>query len=287
MIPEVDAYEWNDGSIKGRQHIINHVDMLFGLGDKEWSNNRNGIYAFSPIGRDNKPIIAPLWAYDNEAIKQGRNHILYQSLFAESWDQIFPMHEGKYYSPDDLQSEDDFFDLLTMCLDIWVYSDDFCGGDFDQFCKKTSLVVLMGNWDPICVDRIVIRRRPRKDFDTLPVPINGKKNMQRRHGGSVEWRAFSDRICQNEHVQEHLAGIQDGICPICGGRLGKHIVIHHVDYDHECAFALSDDNWTLPGKRVQPDCKRCHMEHPEMFEDCLSRLRAVHRDCNYLIEATL
>lgn len=58
--------------------------------------------------------------------------------------------------------------------------------------------------------------------------------------------------------------------------------LDHVDYDHECAIALSKGNWTLPGKRVQPDCERCHMEHPEVFEYCLSRLRAVHRDCNYL-----
>ena len=119
------------------------------------------------------------------------------------------------------------------------------------------------------------------------MPINGRSVMATRHEDSVEWRAFADRICQNEHVRLELCGRQGGKCAVCGMELGKRMVVHHVDYDHECDFSRQEVEWTRPGIRVHPDCERCHTERPSLFEDCLSRLRAVHGDCNYLIEATL
>ena len=147
--------------------------------------------------------------------------------------------------------------------------------------------MLLGSWDPIRADRIIVRRRPTADFEDLPVPVNGYGVMRGRHEGRAEWRAFADRICQNEHVRQELLRRQGGTCAICGLGIEGQAVVHHVDYDHECGLAHLDERWTRPGTRVQPDCERCHGEQPKLFEECLSRLRAVHGDCNYLIEATL
>ena len=84
-----------------------------------------------------------------------------------------------------------------------------------------------------------------------------------------------------------LAERQSGTCPACGMPLGARPVVHHVDYDHECRLELAGQEWRLAGTRDVPDCERCHKDHPDWFEECLSRLAALHRGCNYLVDATL
>ena len=84
------------------------------------------------------------------------------------------------------------------------------------------------------------------------MPINGRSVMATRHEDSVEWRAFADRICQNEHVRLELCGRQGGKCAVCGMELGKRMVVHHVDYDHECDFSRQEVEWTRPGFECTP-----------------------------------
>lgn len=287
MSISVDRYEWDGEPFRGRQHLVNHIDMLFGLGTEEWSAGRDRRIAVNVRSRYGDMRISPMWLYGEETLRRGRKWVQYQSLFAVRWEQLYPKHGDEYFSPDDLGEDDDLLALLNECLDIWTDEDDFCGGDYDRFCEETSFVVLLGAWDPVRADRIVVRRRPSADYDNLPVPVNGRRVMATRHEGRVEWRAFADRICQSEHVKGVLGERQGGVCAICGLELGKRVVVHHVDYDHECDLTHLGQGWTRPGTRVQPDCERCHKEHPELFDDCLSRLRAVHSECNYLIEATL
>lgn len=287
MIPAVDGYEWKGDAFRNRQHLVNHVDMLFGLGTEEWSAGRDRRVALNVLGRDGKPHASSMWRYNDETVLRGRRWVLHQSLHAASWEQLYPMHGDKYFSPEDLADTDDLYNLLNECIDIWACEEPFGYGSWEKFQEANSFVVLLGTWDPVRIDRIVIRQRPATDVEQLPVPVNGRRVMGTRHEGRTEWRAFADRICQNEHVKAELAARQGGKCAICGHELGSRAVIHHVDYDHECGLALTGNEWRVPGTRVRPDCELCHAEHGELFEECISRLRAVHSDCNYLIEATL
>ena len=111
--------------------------------------------------------------------------------------------------------------------------------------------------------------------------------MRKLHGGSLAWKAFAERICVNDFVKAALAECQGGICPVCEAPLGRNALVHHVDYDHECSRIEVGGNREAAGALGRPDCKRCSVEAHELFRGCLSRLRAVHRDCNYLIEGVL
>lgn len=175
--------------------------------------------------------------------------------------------------------------VLRACEDEWVARE--YAGNRDAFWEATPVVVLLAFWDRATCDRIVVRRRSEARDCDIPVPVNVRAVMGRRHEYSIAWRAFAERICDNEHVKAVLLDRQRGKCAICGQELGKSIVVHHVDYDHECGLVHLNGSWARPGTRVQPDCGRCHAEHSELFDECIPRLRAVHSSCNYLIEGTL
>jgi 5-methylcytosine-specific restriction endonuclease McrA len=84
------------------------------------------------------------------------------------------------------------------------------------------------------------------------VSVNDRRVVAARHEGRTEWLAFSDRICKNEHVRRELRGRQDGVCAVCGHELGSSLVVHHVDYDHECGLAHLGVRWTRLGTRRAP-----------------------------------
>ncbi|MCR4869830.1 MAG: hypothetical protein K5859_00865 [Atopobiaceae bacterium] len=280
MSIEVDAYEWDGGPFRGRQHIISHIDMLFGLGTRDWSAGRERRIAVNVQSRYGDMRASQMWHYDEEALEKGRAWIQYQSLYAASWEQLYPKHGGNYFTPDDVRDDEDLLDLLNECMEIWVEEDDFCGGDRERFQEETSFVVLLGSWEPVRADRIIVRGKPPADFKSLPVPVNVRKVVGAKHGNCAEWRAFAEKICKDEHVKRELFERQGGNCPVCGLELGDSFVIHHIDYDHECGLVCQEEF-------AQSDCGLCHAEHPSLFEECASRLRAVHGDCNYLIDSTL
>lgn len=287
MSIRADGYEWKDGAFRGRRHVINHIDMLLGLGDQEWGSDTGRRLAYDPAGGFGESRMSRLWLLDDDALGVVRRRAQAQSLYAASWEQVFPMRGDEYISPEDVGDDGDLKELLRECLAIWAFEDEFCGGDLDKFRDETALVVLLGGWDPVRADRVVVRGRPREGAEDLCVAVNSKAVVMGRHGNSLEWRAFGEHIAKNGHVLATLVERQEGVCSVCGGELGEEAVVHHVDYDHECGLALMGTRWTKPGTRVQPDCERCHVECPELFEECVSRLRAVHRSCNYLIEGTL
>lgn len=286
MTIKVDSYAWNAEPFKGRQHVVNHIDMILGLGTTEWSTSRERRLSYDFNCMIGGAKLSQLWRLDNVELKEARRQAQIQSLYAVSWEQVFPMHNGEYYAPDDV-ADDDLQALLGVCLKIWAFSKHFCDGNLDRLREETALVVLLGGWDPVRADRIVVRKRPDSEVLSRCVPVNSRATIANRRGNSLEWRAFGEHIAKNGHVLATLIERQEGVCPVCGGELGEGAVVHHVDYDHECGLALMGTRWTKPGTRVQPDCERCHVECPELFEECVSRLRAVHRSCNFLIEGTL
>ncbi|MBR3224859.1 MAG: hypothetical protein IKF78_06015 [Atopobiaceae bacterium] len=278
-------FERNEGAFTGRQHIVNHVDMILGLGSDFHSSFRKGrlVHACdTKHGIDYTTSVAKL--AENE-LSDGRNWLLGQCAYAMRWEQLLPIRGGYYLDPTDFHTLDDGLRVLGACESEWIERD--YDGDRDAFWAETPVVVLLAFWDCATCDRIVVRKRPSSDEEIPPVPVNDRSVMAKRHGDSEAWHTFAERICANDYIKKKLAERQGGVCAICGSALGKTVVVHHVDYDHECGLAQVDSDWTRLGSRVQPDCEKCHANHAELFDGCSSRLRAVHMGCNYLIEGTL
>ena len=280
----IDFYQEHSGIFKGRQHLINHVDMILGLGNTNWSKGANDriLLIITPDGQTSS--LVEIGTLSKDEILKIRSWILRESLFAIEWQQIALMHGENYILPDDIKNNEDINIILDACIDIWMGNSN----DISAFAQTTSIVALFCSWNPVVADRIVIRRRPQEsEVEALPAAINSHRFMSVRYSADIAWKTFAERICKNEYIKHFLSDMQDNICPVCGKKLENHIVIHHVDYDHRCEFYNSGLKWNITGTRVQPDCERCCILHREWFDECISRLRAVHNSCNYLIDCML
>ena len=102
----LDRFEWKGGPFRSRQHIVNHIDMLFGLGDAEWSSDRDNRLAVRVMGESGDMQLSRMWDYDEVALNQERKWVQFRSLYASSWEQVYPMHGEEYFSPDDIEDEE-------------------------------------------------------------------------------------------------------------------------------------------------------------------------------------
>lgn len=280
---EVDSYLFYQHPFRVRQHLVNHVDMIFGLGREEHSNSSDGRLLL--VGDAGRCHISHLWEFDDARIARTRSWVLGESLFATGYEQVYPLHDGECFVPGDLSDDGEREELLWECVDILIYEQEGPDGDYDAFIAKTAAVVLFSEWEPIVALRVVVRKRPSGD-EHLPVALNSRKVMQRKHGGSTAWNAFSSGVCKNEYMKRELVHRQEKKCPACDEVIARRAVVHHVDYDHECGLALAGGKWLRRGSHTVPDCGTCYLERPDLFEECASRLRAVHVGCNYLLDAT-
>ena len=281
---EIDFYKENTGAFHGRQHLVSHVDMILGLGNNQYSKGTAGrdLLIMSPDGEDIS--ITDVGTLSEERLLKARSWILKESLFAIEWQQIIPMCGEKYILPEDIKRVEDADEILNACIDIWTGEAE----DLQKFAETTSVIALFRCWNPVVADRIVVRRRPTQDeIENLPIAINNRRVMATRYPSDNAWKVFAERICKNDYVKKFLYDVQEKKCALCGKNLDNCVVIHHVDYNHKCAFYNSGLDWKISGTRVQPNCERCHSEHAEWFNSCMSRLKAVHNGCHYLIERIL
>ena len=280
----INFYEEHSGSFKGRQHLVNHIDMIMGLGENSHIEEIAGrdLLLLSPDMGD--MTVTDISLLSEEELFHIRSHILRESLFATEWKQIALLHDNDYFSSNDIKNDEDVFAYFDACIDVWLGNSI----DISTFAETTSAVILLRSWNPVIADRIVVRRRPKKDeLENLPVAINSHRVIAARHSTDTSWKIFAERICKNSYVKKFLNDRQKNICPVCGKAIRSHVVVHHVDYDYYCKFCNSGNDWRVLGTRVQPDCERCHKLHCEWFLECMSRLRAVHNSCNYLIDCML
>jgi len=118
------------------------------------------------------------------------------------------------------------------------------------------------------------------------IPKRSKKSLKSKYTGNVDaWRKFASRIQKNPTVRAFILD-RDKSCRACGGLINSsnELHVHHSDYDHVCGF-----NHTIAVRfesriRDLPDCGRCQSERPELFNECMSRLAALHPFCNYRVE---
>ena len=273
-LPEIRQYTIEGEEFRSRQHVLNHLDMIVGTSAADADLLKRAIF----VSEGGRSGIVPMGTFSPERCSKCRTWVLREAYYAFEWQQLFPIDaDGEYISPDKLNDSDDAVALLKECLDIWIY--DELDGDVASFEATTAAVVLLGDWEVVRADRMLVRRRLLEDEEVLPASINTFAAMGEKYHRSKEWLLFSKRICANGYVRGALIECQEGVCAICGNPLGGHAIVHHVDYDHTCSNSGA--------KGTVPNCELCHKTHPDRFEDCVSRLRAVHPSCNFLIEGTL
>jgi predicted GIY-YIG superfamily endonuclease len=92
---------------------------------------------------------------------------------------------------------------------------------------------------------------------------------------------FRKQICYSPFMQATLRRIQRDLCTVCGMPLWKRqLVVHHMDYAHQCDWA-GTVHVKVAGKHVEvPDCGDCQQDDPARFEGCSRRLQLLHRGCH-------
>ncbi len=92
---------------------------------------------------------------------------------------------------------------------------------------------------------------------------------------------FQKQVCCSPFMKSELKRLQRDICPVCNMPLWKRlVVVHHLDYAHQCEWA-GTVFVKVAGKEVEaPDCRECQEDDPGRFENCRRRLQLLHRGCH-------
>jgi len=83
------------------------------------------------------------------------------------------------------------------------------------------------------------------------------------------------------YMAKELGLRQIGICTVCSRGLGSYrLVVHHMDYAHECDWDGSIILTVGKRKRSIPDCLTCRLDSDLRFQMCRRRLQLLHRRCH-------
>lgn len=121
------------------------------------------------------------------------------------------------------------------------------------------------------------------------ININDSNEMKAKHENSIGWKRYTSRVAKSPFIKRYLMASYNGVCQFCNRPIRDHMLVHHMDYDHECTSSFPTvkyDNPTekRPGRTVEvPDCERCSKEEPNKFNSCVCRLVPVHGICNMII----
>ena len=97
---------------------------------------------------------------------------------------------------------------------------------------------------------------------------------------------FRKQVCFSSFMKSELRKSQRDICPVCRMPIWKRqIVIHHMDYGHQCEWP-GTVFVKAAGKEVEvPDCEECREDNAGRFESCCKRLQLLHRGCHAELHA--
>ncbi|PKU25126.1 hypothetical protein CWS72_07965 [Telmatospirillum siberiense] len=93
---------------------------------------------------------------------------------------------------------------------------------------------------------------------------------------------FQRDVCKNRFMAGQLRLRQAETCTVCFRTMGsKGLVIHHMDYAHECTWTNTIVVTVAKGKRSIPDCQSCHADDMRRFNSCRRRLQLLHGRCHF------
>lgn len=106
-----------------------------------------------------------------------------------------------------------------------------------------------------------------------------KKRLWSNAAGPDE--RFQKRVCFSSFMKSELKKTQRDLCTVCGMPLWKRqVVIHHMDYAHQCEWAGAVYVRVARKEVEVPDCGDCQRDDSARFEGCRKRLQLLHRGCH-------
>jgi hypothetical protein len=122
----------------------------------------------------------------------------------------------------------------------------------------------------------------------LPVSGYGSGRKKYQFNNPDKWKLFARRLSMNSFVKKYLAERQESKCPWCALQMDdrRATVVHHLTYDHLCEFGKTAIIKPGATNRRQkdpfeiPKCHDCLLERPDLFSQCMERVRLVHDGCH-------
>jgi len=129
------------------------------------------------------------------------------------------------------------------------------------------------------------------------IPGRGKRGtpgLIKRHVAQLcfaindEWRLFSEGCLRNRYFRGQVLK-RSTKCRACERKLdtNSRIEQHHNDYLWSCIGSLlpenSDDVHRKPRAEEFPDipdCRQCHIDNPDHFQECVKRINGIHAACH-------
>ncbi len=139
-----------------------------------------------------------------------------------------------------------------------------------------------------------------KTLESVPrylIPGCGKSGVPgliKRHVAMIcasiddQWRLFSEGCLRNRYFRNQVLK-RGPKCMACTRKLDERSRIeqHHNDYLWTCIGSLLPEDSADINRRPTadeypqtPDCRQCHSDNPEHFEECRKRIYTVHASCH-------
>jgi len=121
------------------------------------------------------------------------------------------------------------------------------------------------------------------------IPKNSSIDSKNKHNNKEKWSLFARKLTKSIFMKNYLKDKYNNKCPWCGYNLNDNLVIHHIDYDHECFYnnyiKISHPTNKRPNRTYKaPDCENCYKTTNNKFNECIIRIAPVHKFCNLQIE---
>jgi putative endonuclease len=111
-----------------------------------------------------------------------------------------------------------------------------------------------------------------------------KRRLWGAHRNPIE--RFQELVCHNQHMRIELRRIQGNLCSVCREPLdARNVVIHHLDYAHQCTWGETQFKKRRGMEMAIPDCEACHRDDATRFQACRRRLQLLHNKCHAAFHA--
>lgn len=114
------------------------------------------------------------------------------------------------------------------------------------------------------------------------VPLMSSATARAKHRASAAWTQFARRIQLDGFMRLFILKRDGHRCVWCDQPLREAAVLHHTDFDHECAqqVGVAEPPAGAGGDGARPDCRRCNLVTPAAFAACARRLVSAHPSCS-------
>lgn len=113
---------------------------------------------------------------------------------------------------------------------------------------------------------------------------NTAQDFSAKYKEQAGWYLFTEALCRNPFMKKYLLTRQNDCCAYCTRKIVNSVpYVHHVDYDHVCAYDYGIVLFEGAKKIITTNCENCYRDKNSAFLECVSRIALVHKGCNVKI----